>query len=167
VKIFSDSSIHLLWEKLPGAVDIHIILRTAMIYFRKLVNHDNILPIWSELLQWEKSNYKESQEIVISPVKSFPFLNIFWFIASWRSKQITRSSIQWIMLTVWISVGILAGNAGLIMVLLLASFYGFTQIHFSKRLDIPVISECALICMRIIDWSKKKSIMQQESHISK
>jgi hypothetical protein len=50
------------------------------------------------------------------------------------------------------------------MISLLASFYGFSQIHFHQKLNIPFLSEIAFFSIMIHNWRSKKSIIQEETH---
>ncbi len=50
------------------------------------------------------------------------------------------------------------------MIFLLASFFGFSQIRFYQKLNIPILSEIAFLSIMLNNWRTKKSIVQEETH---
>ncbi len=164
VRLLSENNIHLLGEKLPSADDVHIFLKSVFKYSRKLLNHDNILPVWSDIFSQEKTNYTAPAEIVLSPLLSIPFINTIIIFSLWKKHQINNAALQGIFITLLIIFAMIAGSTSGIMILILASFFGFSQIHFYQKLNIPFLSEIALICIMLHNWRTKKSIIQEETH---
>lgn len=165
VLVLSEDSIHLIGEKLPSSHDVHIFLRSLFQYSKRLFNHDNVLPVWSQILQQERWKYQEISTTVFSPIISLPFINIFPLFSIWKKQEWNSvHALQATLITLFMLYFILSGTMWGIMVMILASFFGFCQIHFSQKLNIPFLSEIALFWIMIRSWKHKKSIVQKENH---
>ncbi len=164
VRVLSEDSIHLIGEKLPSANNVHIFLRSALKYSKRLLNHDNSLPVWSDILLQEKESYQEQSDTVLSPTLSIPFINIVIISSLWKKHQLSQAALQGLFITLFTIFSIVTGSTWSLMISLLASFYGFSQIHFHQKLNIPFLSEIAFFSIMIHNWRSKKSIVQEETH---
>ena len=81
VIVGSGDSIRLIGAKFPGASQCHIILRSSFSYMKLLLNHDNTIPLWRDILVAEKKKFEENQ-IVSHPKLTMPIINILSIIHS-------------------------------------------------------------------------------------
>ncbi len=97
-------------EKLPSANAVHIFLRSSLKYIKKLLNHDNTLPVWSTIFIQEKENYREPVDTILSPVLAVPFVNIFIIFSLWKKHQISYAALQGIIITLLSIFSVITGN---------------------------------------------------------
>lgn len=164
VRVLSEDSIHLIGEKLPSANTVHIFLRSSLKYGKKLLNHDSTLPVWSDIFSQEKETYTEPTGTTLSPILSIPFINIVTIFSLWKKHKLGHAALQGIFITIFTILSVITGATWGLMIFLLASFFGFSQIHFSQKLNIPFLSEIAFLCIMLHDWKTKKSLVQEETH---
>jgi hypothetical protein len=89
---------------------VHIFLRSALKYSKKLLNHDNSLPVWSDILLQEKESYQEQSDTVLSPTLSIPFINIVIISSLWKKHQLSQAALQGLFITLFTIFSIVTGS---------------------------------------------------------
>lgn len=81
VIVGSGDNIRLIGTKFPGASQCHVILRSSFSYMKLLLNHDNTIPLWRDILVTEKKKFEDNQTVSHSKL-TMPIINIFSIIHS-------------------------------------------------------------------------------------
>jgi hypothetical protein len=79
--VTSGDNVRLIGTRLPDVSQCHIILRSAATYFRLLINHDTIIPLWKDILLTQKQKFEKTKN-ECNPKMVIPLINIVSIIRS-------------------------------------------------------------------------------------
>jgi len=152
--------IHLLGDRLLGGREVHLILKSLLRYIRDIFNHTSI-PSFGKIYEDYKSLYENKKREKCSPFLFIPLINILFIIRLWKKTEFKFTLIQGILISIISIYAVITGGMMLGMLSIMAWFWWYTQSIFDKNTDIPVLSECSEIFIKIIEWKKNKSISEQ------
>ncbi len=155
----------LIGKKLLSWKEVHILLKTTLLYLSHLFKKDNVLKEWNDF-------YKKSSETYALPPKnphsaflSLPVINMIPVFTSYKDTQKTFILIQNILITAFaILIFFLGWLPWILLLILLISWTFFRQL-FQRNIDIPVFREITDVIIQWTEWKKTKSKIV-ETHLT-
>ena len=166
VVLYTDSTIHLIGEKLPGSNEIHRCMKSIVLFVGHIFGHEKWFPTWSET--YEKSQTTPAIDIpkpeISSATWSIPILNIYLIYRVCHTTPLWSTALQCLFLSLWVIAAYLIGSLPLFFLIVLLSWETFFTLKNQTNLDIPIISEISDMIVKALQWKKQKSITKDVSY---
>lgn len=153
----NNSTIHLVGNHLIGGRMVHTYLQSLVEYAREVLQSKQKIPSWVEIQMENEGTYHEYKQTGFSPFLYIPLVNIPIIIQVRKNKEIQMQILQGLLITLLFIYALIIGSTALVVLILLAWFWGYIQTLFHKDSYIPLIGECAVMIVGIIEWKKKRS----------
>ncbi len=136
----STSTVHLIGNKLWGWRDVHISIKTLILYTQELFRHNEKMPSWDEIEGKTSSTYAP-YSTEVSPLIYIPVINIVLVSKIWKNPTTRIHTLQWIIITILFLYGIFWGGNAITVLSTLAGFWWYVQSKYHKDCNIPLIRE--------------------------